>query len=695
MNTPILLPEAPLWKSEIPQFSMPTKRLITGIVLELILVSGAATATYFYFAGGAPFEINAEILTASWAGAGAVALISVVGMTVTVVKTVHKARYRVIDGVVEIPDQHLAPFIDDRLTQVNVDTLTAKRNIQELSVRLIELTECLKEIEKTKNDRKPKILEAKENGKFGIGILYNKKHVPAALVQLSKQIDEATKQIKTLANRIEWDYIDQIADNLREKQGIEEAQKLILDWDLKVHYSLEKIWRAKIMLPPTNEDPETNSIPLISDAIHDLSWKIRSLSVFIDFENRLKRKIPFTALKHLMFMRNIKQLNRRRAEEIDRFIKKLNEEKNLSQDHLHEFFLTLLDYIKAAIRVPNRGVAILEYWLRSLGLKLFDQPDPEHMEWREPLRPGLVIDYVTANEEKRTITLGDYYYPQKRGDRLIFLLPDYPGKVFVSGINRYQLEIERVHDAATRNVLEPKHFYPHLANVFYTDVLGRFSIVEQLERPIQKDDLKTNPKVMEALCRLLALFIEKHAMLENFSFDDLMVSSAGELRFATAKTAQKLDFHCLEEILIRFTERDPDLLKEIYSRSGITESTYVLAYRNVVKEALKAWVNGKEKPENSPAEVFGRLSDHMSSIVGPSIDQGEVLMREVRVVANRLWGERTEKQKSSSVKRSDKEQQKTNQSIRKQIMNEIIAAHKEGGYGGVLPANFMNPIEEK
>lgn len=319
------------------------------------------------------------------------------------------------------------------------------------------------------------------------------------------------------------------------------------------------------------------------------------------FENPL----PLNELKKLAY-RNEYRIEDRDIPIIERFIKEIKDNSNITVRKLHAAFRSFCQHL---LRIPPHGVksaphvAILENALRERGCDLFsDKVDRIHMRWRTQLRSGLPI---TCNG--RPVVLGARVGDKKEKEDhyIYFRAKDMPDTLVCVGFNRAILGVQE-----ERCKTSP--VYPRNVRILEVDADGSCALVEELQEPI--DRIAWNPDRLSARDRqVLGAAIQALSILRDpaketphhFSPEYMMLDNRNALAFRRiTQGIKKHHFSALTDFAFKLATGNRAIFKILMDESGLAKDDRMKFHEYMVELALRGKeTNARDEGTNFRARI--------------------------------------------------------------------------------------------
>lgn len=338
-------------------------------------------------------------------------------------------------------------------------------------------------------------------------------------------------------------------------------------------------YTRKFVFTPHQNDPLDIAKELSKEELEKLQ-QIEALKPLLELESRLQAPIPLKIFYAIACKEPLKQ-----EEEIylDRWIRYCNEKRVLAPGETHR----ALEQFSAHMKNPSFDLIHLEIELTRMGLEVFSQEDPEQMQWRSSLKPGVQIETF-----QETITLGDSLgrKPFQEDRILIYAIKEYPHRVVWVPINPVLPLLKEYKRKECVSGISS-------AQCLAIDGEGRFAICERLSDALSDvqwqthlDATQLNPvdgDILMPVANLLKWCVEHEATPQNFSPDHLMFNGNGTLTYARLCPLGHFSHTVLEDFILGCSKGHPTIYNFLMSASTLIQNGYSKFYHEIATAALE------------------------------------------------------------------------------------------------------------
>lgn len=373
----------------------------------------------------------------------------------------------------------------------------------------------------------------------------------------------------------------------------------------------------------------------------DITKKCIHFQRILNLEYELDLKIPLEALARLS---NGKSISTEQKKEVRTFVKKINscaEKVGIRLFHrAMRYFLAYVSdrpkYEKHVTRMEN-DLTTEEYG----GCSLIIQPDSDHLEWREGLKPGDSITADLMQRGKVTLELGEQIGKKDDGTdkNVFFAVKGHPDKILWSSVNEAILS----HKHWGRSVYKQKFSNNPNDTLWPVDFLdidktGRFALMERLHTPLDKtawrstspdivdwNDIQQCTNVIEMIKNFINLNYTPYPLAPKY----LMLDPNKRVRSTKILyTDSKNPFnHCaLEDFVIAYANNNLAVFRHVMTKSGLLDHKYSTYYKAVVKNTIE----GKAMDPTQLSQ-YKSITDHRI------VDRGQELHKAVLVTRAEIY----------------------------------------------------------
>lgn len=306
----------------------------------------------------------------------------------------------------------------------------------------------------------------------------------------------------------------------------------------------------------------------------------------IDLEAKLNEPLPY---KILIKLSHLQQLTHQETETVKAWIEKLKGAK-VEISLLHSALQGIMDPIQKRTHAMWYPCLIeMEMALVKLGCEIFLQRDPEHMRWREELKPGIKI---SCNQHTYTIARVVSRKPNMYCQTRVYQIEENPNQLLLVGVNRAMLALRKKYG-------ELDSWGVRQVRVRDLDRDGRCAVIEKLPELFSANDWIALSHQLNAdeiaylnpVIQQIQWFIEENATPIPFNSKSLGYDEKGVLTSTKITAKGPFDFNALEDFVLRFSQENPKMFRYLMIESGLSKHPTARFYEQVVKDTL----NGEEK----------------------------------------------------------------------------------------------------
>lgn len=449
----------------------------------------------------------------------------------------------------------------------------------------------------------------------------------------------------------------------------------------KQHAAINEVFR-KLMDDTTCDIAKFFKVDLLKKCIH--------FQRIINVEFELDTKMPFEALARLS---EGKKMVSEWKKEVRAFVKKAND--NADKVGIRLFHRALRYFMGYVTDKKNyeKNLTRMEMKLadEEYGTcKVFVQPDKDHLEWRDTLRPGTILTFKSQYTGQQTIVLGEQIGKKEDGtdSNIIFAIKGEDEKVVSIAFNEVMHSFKHWQRSAYQakygnnpnGVLWPIEFYD-------IDTSGRIAIVERLHTPIDGIEWTTKPgksiswddaPKCDDVWKMLSDFVTMRYTPFPFSPKYLMLDKHDRVKSTKVlytDSKNPFDFNALEDFVVAFSGGNAGVFYYIMDKSGLLKHENAKFYKRIVKETMEGNVpNAAELG----ATMGSGISDHKV------IDRGQALAHAALAL------------KAECCAILEKELgTKAGRVLDALVTRIFLSAYKESGCAGVLLSTLKDEVLEQ
>src|ERR1700733_4789961 len=268
--------------------------------------------------------------------------------------------------------------------------------------------------------------------------------------------------------------------------------------------------------------------------------ELQKIQEIIALEGLFQKPLPLFLLKKLATGHEITESE---SQKLQSWIVKINKNDALDLEIFHAGLIACVDYFSTEQQPAN--LLTLELALANRKCEIFDRVDQEHIEWRESLKKG---DVIQCNANK--IKLGDPLNVKfTETDRhIIFTVEGDSQKVVVIGMNKVILALEQ-------RVMEERCAGSCFVAYKDVDAQGTCALVERLKKPLDKvtwistdclDPIDKN--TARPIANLMKYWIKNKITLQDMLLKNFMFSDDEVLKYAKINFPVEIDYVALEDL---------------------------------------------------------------------------------------------------------------------------------------------------
>lgn len=313
---------------------------------------------------------------------------------------------------------------------------------------------------------------------------------------------------------------------------------------------------------------------------------------WLHFESVLEQPIPLVPLAKL---HDPSSLTMQERKQLTDWVKAINHhQKKLSP----KLFAVVLAEALNVIQLQGGSTVTLQdilYWLFQQGCALVEHECPKHMDWREKLGPGSLIEC-----NGKELELGQQLSPDKEIDDVykIFELEEYPDYVVKIANNRFRLLIEakQVEDEQAHWGVRFVNTITDLDGVSGLDQKGFCVVQEKLTCPFADYEWTSDNTILTKEDEEYALVLANHlycmqqwqASSQNLSFKHLMWDAEGVLKTTRPLKKGPPNYIEWEDKCIKAAKKNVHILNFLMHVTKFYEHEMADYYRQAVEYTLES-----------------------------------------------------------------------------------------------------------
>jgi hypothetical protein len=425
------------------------------------------------------------------------------------------------------------------------------------------------------------------------------------------------KEIQNAHSVVNLSEEDEKRPQLLTEQELKTQRHIIINF----HQATAFFWSLFIKDKKENlliRQPLVHLIPA-SATLHDPTFykALKKEKYWVQMEGLMQQSIPIALLAKLS---DPQKLTTKETRCLGQWVDRLNQCQSMISPRLFAYVLSeIIDIMR--LQGSSLTLSDLLIWLDQQGCLSIHQQDPAHLDWREGLKPG---DIIECNGEK--LSLGHQLSPDKRikDTFKIFELNNYPHYVVKIAHNRFLLFLEdkkAKHEQehwGVRYVETIHHFVTERQNLVEgLDDQGRCVLLEKLSSPIDQHLWTSTKFELSPQDEKVALVLANHifcmwqwkATAQQLSLAHLMWDKRGMLKSTRLLKKGPPNYQEWEDFCEKAAKKNVYVLSFLMHVSKLREHAIALYYREAVAYTLetgKTDLIGRPLPLEHRHEIYNQ-----------------------------------------------------------------------------------------
>ncbi len=310
----------------------------------------------------------------------------------------------------------------------------------------------------------------------------------------------------------------------------------------------------------------------------NLTESLQLAQHLINLEGYLHSPLPLNLLGKLA---RAEALTKTDKKQLKKWIKTLNTKKEIPQKAFHTALVSLVQTIGSDATISN-----LEMGLTDLNLKLFLQPEPSHINWRETLQPGEVLscggkEYIL--DEPLLVKEED----DGLDHTLLFTIKDQPEKVIAIGINPSFMRLKE-------QMSQKYQWGVEMPAIYAIEENGKFAVMERMQTPLSERTWTASAylfpfeekKILDPLVNMIKWWFKQSLTPLDFSLKHLMFDNKGSLKYTHLLMPELLNFSFLEDLIVELANGNLTVYLYLMKESTLRDHLVIDFYHRMVTNAV-------------------------------------------------------------------------------------------------------------